>query len=119
MGPRLRKLKDEYRGGKLCDKKPLSGKGLLTDVVIDQLTTYYGNTIRKYPDSDSVRGMQRAIWAIWYHKSSNGGEVTHGMCPSGKDSSCAYQKAYIEYRVFLTSAHSHYKTILPRTLKLC
>jgi hypothetical protein len=91
MGSRLRKLKDEYRGKKLCDKKPLSGKGRLTDVVIDQLTTYYGNAIRKYPDS--VRGMQRAIWAIWYHKRSNDGEVTHDMCPSGKDSWCAYQKA--------------------------
>jgi hypothetical protein len=45
MGSRLRKLKDEYRGKKLCDKKPLSGKGLLTDVVIDQLTTNYGNHV--------------------------------------------------------------------------
>ena len=42
MGTRLRKLKADYRGKKLADGKTLDGKGRLTDVQIDQITTYYG-----------------------------------------------------------------------------
>lgn len=91
MGSRLRKLKTEFRGKKLIDKKPLSGKGRLTDVLIDQLTTYYGNAIRKH--SDNYREMQRAIWAIWYHKRSNDDEPTHYFCPSGTDSWCTYNRS--------------------------
>ncbi|KFM71283.1 hypothetical protein X975_00958, partial [Stegodyphus mimosarum] len=93
MGARLRKLKQEFRGKKLYDKKPLSGKGRLTDVLIDQLTTYYGNAIRKH--SDNYHDMQKAIWAIWYHKRSNDNEVTHDFCPDGVDSWCAYKRAVV------------------------
>ena len=91
MGTRLRKLKSEFKGRKLNDKKPLGGKGRLTDVIIDQLTTYYGNAIRKH--SDNYRDMQRAIWSIWYHKRSNDNEPMHDFCPDGPNSWCAYKKA--------------------------
>ena len=47
MGTRLRKLKDSLKGRKLSDGKTIGGKGRLTDVKIDQITSYYDwNAIR-------------------------------------------------------------------------
>jgi hypothetical protein len=37
--------------------------------------------------------MQKAIWAIWYHKASNDDSILHDFCPDGVDSWCAYKKA--------------------------
>lgn len=91
MGSRLRKIKSDYTGKKLSDKKPLSGKGRLSDVVIDKLTIYYGNAIRQH--SDDYKKMQKAIWAIWHHKRSNDEQPVHDFCPEGKESWCAYNKA--------------------------
>lgn len=48
MGARLRKRKIEMKGKKLGDGKVISGKGRLTDDVINKLTIYYGNAIRKH-----------------------------------------------------------------------
>lgn len=111
MGSRLRKLKNNFRGKKLSDKKPLSGKGRLTDVLIDQITTYYGNAIRKH--SDNVKDMQRAIWAIWHHKRSNDDEKLHELCPDGKNSWCAYQKAVADGT---QSAYKHKKSVPPAVM---
>lgn len=91
MGTKLRKIKDEYRGKKLSDGKPISGKGRLTPAVIKTLTTYYGNAIRA--NKDSPAEMRRAIWAIWMHKISCDEKPNHVFCPSGDDSWCPYQKA--------------------------
>jgi hypothetical protein len=91
MGARLRKRKQEIKGKKLGDGKSISGKGRLTDDLINKLTLYYGNAIRKH--SDSVKDMQRAIWAIFYHKRSSDLEPTHQFCPEGIDSWCPFQKS--------------------------
>lgn len=91
MGSRLRKLKHDFQGKKLSDGKSIGGKGRLTDVLIDRLTTYYGNAIRKH--SDNYREMRKAIWAVWYHKRSNDNEVMHDFCPEGINSWCLYKKA--------------------------
>lgn len=91
MGSRLRKLKAQFKGKKLYDKKPLGGKGRLTDVLIDQISSLYGDAIRKH--SDNYKDMQKAIWAIWYHKRSNDKQLSHDFCPDGNDSWCKYKKA--------------------------
>lgn len=61
---------------KLSDNLPIGGKNRLTDAVIDQLQTYYGNAIRK--NTNSLEKMREAVWAIYWHKYSTN-EKTHGV----------------------------------------
>lgn len=93
MGSQLRKVKENMRGKKLSDGKPLGGKNRLTDAVINTLTVYYGNAIRA--NSLSVDNMRTAIWAIWYHKASTDDHPQHYFCPKGLDSLCLYQQAVV------------------------
>lgn len=90
MGTRLRKLKADMRTKKCADGKPLSGKGRLTDKLIDQLTDYYGSAIRG--NSGSLENMRKAVWAIWCHKRSTDSEPMHFFCPEGDTSWCKFQK---------------------------
>lgn len=90
MGTRLRKIKEEYKGKKLSDGKLLSGKNRLTDAVINTLSKYYGNAIRQ---NKTVEDMQKAVWAIWFHKASTDAKPTHYACPEGAGSWCSYQRA--------------------------
>ena len=87
MGTRLRKLKADNRGKKLADGKTLGGKGRLTDVQIDQITTYYGNAIRA--NKHNLEGMRKAIWAIYFHKKSCDKDAVHNFCGEW----CSYRKA--------------------------
>lgn len=91
MGSRLRKLKQDYKSKKLSDGKGLSGKGRLTDSIINKLTVYYGNAIRK--NSNSVNSMRNAIWAIYFHTRSNDKEPLHSFCPIDVSSWCKYNQA--------------------------
>ena len=93
MGSRLRRLKQDLRWKKLCDGKFIGGKGCLTDVLIDRLTTYYGIAIRKH--SDDYRLMQKATWAIWYHKRSTDDNILHDFGPDENDSWYSYKKSLI------------------------
>ncbi|XP_069694717.1 uncharacterized protein [Periplaneta americana] len=94
MGTQLRGVKNEWKGKKLKDNKPLSGKNRLTDAIINTLTVYYGNAIRA--NCTSVNDMRRAIWAVWYHKASTDANPMHNFCPKGNDSWCPYQRAVHE-----------------------
>lgn len=58
IGSRLQKLKTEFKGKKLYDKKSHSGKVRLTDVLIDKISTHYGRAIRKHSENYKV------IWAV-------------------------------------------------------
>ena len=64
MGTALRTLKRKNKGIKLADDKVISGRGRLTDVIIDSMQNYYGQAIR---NNDDILSMQNAIWAIFYH----------------------------------------------------
>ncbi|KAL7304249.1 hypothetical protein TKK_0003443 [Trichogramma kaykai] len=101
MGTQLRDLKKKLSGQVLSDKKPIGGQGRLTAQVIDQLTQYYGKAIRS--NSTSASDMAKAIWAIFYHKSSTDKEHNHSFCPTGQDSWCEWQKAKA------TNTHKTYK----------
>lgn len=63
------------RGRKLSDGKPLSGRGRLTDAVIDNLQVYYGKAIRE--NVDDVNKMKTEIWATYFHKLSMDKKLQH------------------------------------------
>lgn len=92
MGTRLRKLKQS--GLKCSDGKSLSGKGRLTDKVIDKLTVYYGNAIRQH--QNNFAEMRKAVWAVYYHTRSCDAEPLHSFCPPGPNSWCKFQNALFE-----------------------
>lgn len=91
MGTRLRKLKVERKGTMLSDGKPLSGKGRLTEKLINEITSYYGNAIRQH--SDSLVNMRKAIWAIYYHKMSTDDHPKHDFCPNEEGTWCKFHKS--------------------------
>lgn len=76
---------------KLSDNLPIGGRNHLTDAVIDQLQTYYGNAIRK--NTNSLEKMREAVWAIYWHKYSTNEKPFHGLCPKGEDTWCGYNKS--------------------------
>ena len=90
MGSRLRELKRRLTGTKLHDGKAISGKGRLTDKLIDSLQVYYGQAIRQY--TQSVERMRDAVMAIWHHSRSTDDTLDHDLCPKGKDSWCGFQR---------------------------
>lgn len=98
MGLRLRKRKAELKGKKIGDGKTISGKNRLTDEVIDKLSVYYENAIRG--NNMSVKDMQKAFWAIFYHKRSTDKEPLHDFCPQGENSRCPYQKAKFSGEIY-------------------
>ncbi|XP_035228868.1 uncharacterized protein LOC118200978 [Stegodyphus dumicola] len=110
MGTRLRKLKQDYRCKKLEDGKPLSGKGRLTDTMINRLTQYYGNAIRS--NALSVDEMRKGIWAVYFHTRSTDAEPLHTFCPAGADSWCKYQQAVSNGSV----GKFHHKVTLPSSV---
>ncbi|XP_066599941.1 uncharacterized protein [Prorops nasuta] len=85
MGTRLRNAKKFNKGigGK--------GTGKLTDKIINDMTKYYGLTIRRH--SNCVEEMQKAVWATFYHKCSSDQNPQHQNCPKGNGSWCKYRQA--------------------------
>ena len=49
LGTRLRKLRNEKKHEILSDGKIISGKGRLTDKIINKMQNYYGVAIRQNP----------------------------------------------------------------------
>lgn len=90
MGTRLRNRKKELSGKKLSDGKPISGKGRLTDKVIDKIAEYYGKAIRS---STTIEEMKKKVWATYHHMSATDKKPSYQFCPKGSDSWCTYQKA--------------------------
>ena len=99
IGTRLRACKNKH---------VLGGKGKLTGKSIHQLSVYFGKAIRE--NCDSVEKMQNAIWATFYHKSSNDKKPQHHKCPLGADSWCKYQQAKAEKKL---KSFKHDYTALP------
>ena len=81
------------KGSRLVDSGIVGGRGRLTDAVIDSLQYYYGHAIRG--NTNNLKSMQDAIWAIYFHTISGKNEaltVQHTYCPKGTESWCKYQK---------------------------
>lgn len=90
MGARLRRLKTTMKGKALSDGKPLGGTKRLTDEVINMLQRDYGLAIRQ--NTQSVEAMKKAVWALYFHTSSTDEKPEHGLCPTGPDSWCKYNR---------------------------
>ncbi|GBN43414.1 hypothetical protein AVEN_119207-1 [Araneus ventricosus] len=64
----------------------------LTDNIVDKLSVFYGNAIRKH--SNSVKETRNAVWAIYFHMRSTDNEPMHSFCPTGETSWCpAYNQS--------------------------
>ena len=92
LGTRLRKLVKDHKSK---DKKSLSGKGKLTEKVINSLQNYYGIAIRSNPDQ--LYAMKRSVGAIlWHCTDFQNNEFRHRFCPRTPDSWCKWQVAKLK-----------------------
>ena len=83
MGCPLRNFKKNVKG--------LSGKGKLTNTMIDQLQNYYGMAIRQ--NKNDLKNMQAAVRAILFHVASSKENNWHySHCPEGKDTWCTFHQ---------------------------
>ena len=55
------------------------GKGRLTDHNIDQLQVFHGSAICNH--RNYLTGMERAIWAVFFHSVSTDSNPQHQYCP--------------------------------------
>ncbi|XP_068237024.1 uncharacterized protein [Palaemon carinicauda] len=98
MGHRLLKMKSEVseyittKSGKQMKRSLLSGKNKLTQAIINSIQVYYGMAIRNNINT-TVDQMRNAIWAIYYHLTSDDEHPVHQMCPAGPESWCFYNRA--------------------------
>ena len=89
VGSRLRTLKENMKGVKLDDGKKLTGKGRLTNQVMNTLQNYYGLAIRQ--NKGNVYGMKKSIAAVIHHCSENSNGEDHKFCPRSVNSWCRFQ----------------------------
>ena len=69
---------------------PLSGKGKLTEKVINSLQNFYEIAIRQ--NSSNLYEMKKAVCAILFHcRDMKEKEVHYQFCPKGESSWCNYQ----------------------------
>lgn len=94
MGCRLRNLKKQMKGQKLCDGKRIEGKGRLTDKQTDSIQRMYGNAIRR--NKNGLATMKQHVWAIYFHKLSTDARPQHHMCSEA----CPYRTAQREGKAF-------------------
>lgn len=67
----------------------MSGRGRLTEKVIDSIQNYYGRAIRD--NIDNIYAIKKAIWAIHFHCTEFDDQAyRHIMCPRDENSWCKY-----------------------------
>ncbi|CAG2246741.1 unnamed protein product [Mytilus edulis] len=89
MGKHLRRLVDQYKGRKLEDGKQLTGKGRLTNKLMNSFQTFYGMAIRN--NKGNVNAMRQNVMAILFHYASTAEKPMHHFCPVGDTSWCKWQ----------------------------
>ena len=97
------------KGKKLSDGKVISGRGRLTDNLIDSMQNWYGDAIRQ--NKGNLDGMTKAVQAILYHKVSTDCKPQHQFCPHGSKSWCGYQRDLASG----TSVYKHHDS-LPQSI---
>ena len=71
--------------------KGLSGRGNLTNDMIDRLQNYYGINIRQ--NKNDLKNMQAAVRGTLFHVASSKENNWHYLhCPEGKDSWCKFHQ---------------------------
>ena len=87
LGNRLRVLRKSCKN----TKTPLSGRGKLTDKVINSLQNYFGLAIRQ--NKGNLYSMKKAVGAILWHSTNfQDDNYRHRFCPSGTTSWCKWKK---------------------------
>ena len=87
MGAALRNLKAEAKAA----KKPIGGKGKLTDEKVVKIQNYYGRAIKD--NAGDTELMKKRIFAILFHMTSTDDNPKHVHCPPGEKSWCFWQRA--------------------------
>ena len=96
VGTRLRKMCNQFKGKKLSNGKPLTGKSRLTMKTIDTLQNYYGLAIKE--NTHSLVDMVNAVLAAFYHVACTDEKPMHTLCPVGEDSWCGWQRDSTTYK---------------------
>ena len=82
------------RALRACHKNsstPLSGKGKLTDKVVNLMQNYFGLAIRQ--NQGDLYGMKKAIWVILWHSTNfEDDHYRHRFCPTSDDFWCKFKK---------------------------
>ena len=104
LGTRLRKLRNNFKGQKLADGKGMSGKGRLTDKIINKMQNYYGMAIQQ--NKGALYAMKKSVMAILWHCSDIPDlNERHQFCPRSIHSWCKYQSDVITgmstYKVYV------------------
>ena len=87
LGNRLRALRKSYQNS----KTPLSGRGKLTDKVINSLQNYFGLAIRQ--NRGKLYPMKKAVGAVLWHSTDFADErYQHRFCPPGPSSWCKWKR---------------------------
>lgn len=106
MGTRLKNLKKKKGKTLLNDKKPIGGKGRLTDDAILKIQKYYGLAIRRNTEKD-VNIMKQAIWAEYFHLCSTDANPSHNLCPKDDQTWCKFHKFSKQNKLYKHSEHFH------------
>ena len=94
IGSRGHALLQRLRGKKLCDGKPVAGKGRLTDKALNLLQNYFGLAIRQ--NLGNIYQMKKAVWAVLFHNSDiKDMSIRHQFCPRTIASWCKWQCDHI------------------------
>ena len=112
LGKGLRDLKQRLGKDKLADGKSISGKGRLTDKLIDSLQNFSGMAIRQH--AGNVTEMARAIWASLCHRASSDSHPRHEFCPPGVTSWCKWQQV----KAGKPGPYIHHDTIPPAVIEV-
>ncbi len=86
LGNRLRELRKKYKN----TETPLSGRGKLTDKVINSLQNYYGMAIRQ--NKGNLYQMKKAVGAVLWHCTGFDDEsFRHRFSPTDENTWCKWQ----------------------------
>ena len=100
LGTRLRKLRTNLKGKLLPDGKKISGKGRLTDKIINKMQNYFGMAIRQNTAASWEGDKEKALYAmkksvlavLWHCTAIEDGNVRHQFCTRSVDSWCTFWK---------------------------
>ena len=123
LGTRLCRLRTNLKGKVLSDGGKISGKGRLTDKIINKIQNYFGMAIRQNSaaswDGDNEKalyGMKKSVLAVlWHCTHIPDGNTRHQFCPRSNDSWCVYwqnkEKQYKSSVNLPLSIHNEVKLI--------
>ena len=86
---RIRALRTTLKSKVLSDGKKISGRGRLTNKVINTIQNYYGMAIRQH--TNDLFAMRKSVIAMLKHNTNfDDAETGHRYCPKNIDSWCKF-----------------------------